>query len=67
MRKFDSIDKVLDFAIARETEAQSFYLHFLDMVVQFQRQVGQSTYVQAYSTSSFLHAGKNLKSSILAP
>ncbi len=32
MTKFGSIDEVLDFAIAREDEAHSFYLHFSDKV-----------------------------------
>ncbi len=32
MRKFNSIEEVLDFAIARESEAHSFYLRFSDKV-----------------------------------
>lgn len=32
MRKFGSIDEILDFAIARENEAHSFYLRFTDKV-----------------------------------
>jgi rubrerythrin len=32
MEKFGSINEVLDFAIAREAEAQAFYLHFSDRV-----------------------------------
>ena len=32
MRKFNSIEEVLDFAIARESEAHAFYLQFSDRV-----------------------------------